>query len=91
MQPIQIFDPCLGKCVLPEEQYHDFVRPLQEPSKMFVAPIPSDAEKLSELLLLERVDFARAPCGLFAAVHLELRQQTGDGYLVLVDAWSIRC
>ena len=44
------------------------------------------------LLLFARIDFARAPCGLFAVeVHLELRHRGGTGYLVLVDAWSIDC
>ena len=79
--------------ILPDERYHDLVRPLQEPTWVPVAPIPSDAERyLPELLLLARIEVARAPCGLFAVeVHLELRYRDGTGYLVLVDAWSIDC
>ena len=46
----------------------------REPSKMVVAPIPSDAERnVFDLLLLEQVVVACAPCGSFATeVHLEL-------------------
>ena len=41
---------------------------IRESSKMLVAPLPSDAERnLFGLLRPERVDFACAPCGLFAA------------------------
>ena len=93
VQPIRIFVVCLGNFVLPDERYHDLVRPHEEPTRVPVAPIPSDAERyLPELLLLARIEVARAPCGLFAAeVHLELHYRGGTGYLVLVDAWSIDC
>ena len=60
---------------------------------MLVAPIPSNAERrLLELFLLERVDVARAACGLFAAeLLLEFRYQVDGGHIVLFAAWSIHC
>ena len=65
VQPIQIFDKRLGNFVLPGKRYHYLVGMLQEFSKILVAQIPCGAARiLSVLLLLERVDFARAPCSL---------------------------
>ena len=75
--PIQIFDKCLGNLLLADERYHDLVRLVRESS--WILTDPSDAQQnLSALLLLERVDFPRAPCGLFAGeAHLKLRYQVG--------------
>ena len=51
--------------MLPGKRYHDLVGLLQESSKVLDAQIPCGAARTSfELLLLERVDFARAPCSL---------------------------
>ena len=70
---------------------HVPVRLILESSTMLVAPSTSDAKLLLfELLLLQRVDVARARCGLFATVvHLELRYQVEGESLVLAAAWSI--
>ena len=58
---------------------------------MFAAPVPSHAERhVSVLLLLERGDFARAPCGFFAIeVHLELSYQVERTSLVPCAAGPI--
>ena len=52
-------------------------------------PIPFDAEQhLFELLLFERIDFARVPCRLFAPeVRLELPCQDEGECIVLCAAW----
>ena len=61
-------------------------------SKVLVASIPFDDERHDVRLLLERVDVARAPCGLFAAeVRLELRCQGEGECLVLCAALSVQC
>ena len=54
--------------MLPDERFHNPWRWIRECPKMLVAPIPSDTQRnLFELFVPERVDVARAPCGLFAA------------------------
>ena len=72
MQPIQIFDIRLGNFVLPDKRYHDLVGLLQESSKgLRFHVVPHDF--YSELLLLlERVDFARAPCSVLPKRILSL-------------------
>ena len=64
-----------GNAVAPQEPCHDPVRLIREPLKTLAAPTPPDDERISyDFLLLERVDVARATCGLFAAeVLLECR------------------
>ena len=71
--------------MLPDEQRHDPARLIRESANRLKAPMPYDAEQdLFESLHLGHVDFARAPCGLFAAeVLLELRHQVEEEQLVL--------
>ena len=77
MHPVRICDRCRGDVAPPDVQRHVPVTLIREPSKMLVAAIPSDVERnLFELLLIQRVDVARAPYGFFAAkVHSGLRYQ----------------
>ena len=59
---------------------------------MFVARIPFDDERNVFVLLLQRVDVAHAPDGLFAAeVLLEVRCQVEGKYLHLCTARPIQC
>ena len=52
----------------PDEEVHVPVRLIQESSKILVAPIPFDLQRNSfAFLLLQRVDVACAPSGLFCA------------------------
>ena len=69
------------------------VRLIRASPKMLFALVPFDDERNSVvLLLLEKVDVARAPCTFFAAKgRLELRCQVERECLVLCAAWSIQC
>ena len=83
-QPVRICHSDREDVVPPGEQSHVSVRLIRKLPKMLVSPIPFDNDRNLFMLLLQRVEVARAP-------YSELLCEVEEEYLLPSGAWSTHC